>query len=243
MLRRFLNYQLSLTEPGKPLHRVRPLIQALDTFLYEPLANTTKAPFIRDSVDIKRWMILVVIALLPAIFMALCNTGLQSLVYSSGNAALMHEYLNASTSFSGYFTFVSHRVGAILLEGAKIFLPVVAISYAVGGACEALFACIRRHEINEGFLVTGILYPLILPPTIPYWPSSLHPEQLASLSPLPLFSSVHPEQLASLPPLPPLPSALVEVESVEASTMVGEGFDALVMVEGVVGVVQVQRLP
>lgn len=169
MLRRFLDYQLSLAEPGKPLHRVRPLIQALDTFLYEPLANTKTAPYIRDSVDIKRWMILVVIALLPAIFMAIWNTGLQSLVYSSGNATLMHEYLEASTSFSGYFNFVSGRVGSILLEGAKIFLPVVAISYAVGGACEALFACVRRHEINEGFLVTGILYPLILPPTIPYW--------------------------------------------------------------------------
>lgn len=169
MLRRFLDYQLSLAEPGKPLHKVRPLIQALDTFLYEPLANAQTAPFIRDSVDIKRWMILVVVALLPAIFMAIWNTGLQSLVYSSGNAGLMHEYLAASTSFSGYFSFVQGRVGAILWEGAKIFLPVAFISYAVGGLCEALFAVIRRHEINEGFLVTGILYPLVLPPTIPYW--------------------------------------------------------------------------
>lgn len=169
MLRRFLDYQLSLAEPGKPLHKLRPLIQAADTFLYEPLANTHSAPFIRDSVDIKRWMILVVIALLPAIFMAIWNTGLQSLVYSSGQASLMHEFLEASTSFSGYFHFVQGRVGAILYEGLKIFLPIVAISYIVGGLCEALFACIRRHEINEGFLVTGILYPLVLPPTIPYW--------------------------------------------------------------------------
>lgn len=169
MLRRFLDYQLSLTEPGKPLHRLRPLIQAADTFLYEPLANTHTAPYIRDSVDIKRWMILVVIALLPAIFMAIWNTGLQSIVYSSANPTLMQEYLAASTSFSGYFDFVKGRVGSILLEGCKIFLPVVAISYGVGGLCEALFACVRKHEINEGFLVTGILYPLVLPPTIPYW--------------------------------------------------------------------------
>src|ERR1700722_13412142 len=117
MLSRFLDYQLSLAEPGKPLHRFRPLIQAADTFLYEPLANTHTAPYIRDSVDVKRWMILVVVALLPAILMAIWNTGLQSLVYSSGNATLMHQYLTASTSFSGYFHFVQGHVWAIILEG------------------------------------------------------------------------------------------------------------------------------
>ena len=169
MLRRFLDYQLSLAEPGKPLYRFRPLIQAADTFLYEPLANTHTAPYIRDSVDVKRWMILVVVALLPAILMAIWNTGLQSLVYSSGNATLMHQYLTASTSFSGYFHFVQGHVWAIILEGLKIFLPITLVSYLVGGICEGIFACIRRHEINEGFLVTGILYPLILPPTIPLW--------------------------------------------------------------------------
>lgn len=171
MLRRFLDFQLSLAEPGKPLHRLRPLIQAADTFFYKAPLTTTTAPHIRDAVDVKRWMSLVVLALLPAIFMALWNTGVQSLVYSGANPQLMHDYLEASTSFQGYFDFVTQdgRWLSILKEGAKIFLPIVLISYAVGGLCEAFFACVRGHEINEGFLVSGILYPLILPPTIAYW--------------------------------------------------------------------------
>lgn len=171
MLRRFLDYQLSLTTPGEPLHFLRPLVEAGDTFLYESPERTKTGPHIRDAVDIKRWMILVVLALLPAIFMAIWNTGVQSMVYSSGNYRLMNEYLEASTSFRAYFDFVfkDGRQWKILSQGASIFLPVVLVSYAVGGFWEALFACVRKHEINEGFLVTGILYPLILPPTIPLW--------------------------------------------------------------------------
>lgn len=171
LLRRFLDFQLSVAEPGKSLHKVRPLIQAGDTFLYEAPTVTRFSPHIRDAVDVKRWMILVVFALIPAILMAIWNTGLQSMVYASGDYRLMNEYLAASTSFSAYGDFVSKdaRYLTILAEGALIFLPVVLISYVVGGIWEALFACVRGHEINEGFLVTGILYPLVLPPTIAYW--------------------------------------------------------------------------
>ncbi|HXF29366.1 MAG TPA: NADH:ubiquinone reductase (Na(+)-transporting) subunit B, partial [Chlamydiales bacterium] len=63
MLRKFLDWQLSLTQEGKPLHRLHPLIAALDTFLYEAPNTTKKAPHIRDAVDLKRWMIMVVFAL------------------------------------------------------------------------------------------------------------------------------------------------------------------------------------
>lgn len=171
ILRRFLDWQLSLAEPDKPLYRMRPLIQAGDTFLYEAPTLTKQGPHIRDAVDIKRWMILVVLALLPTILMAIWNTGVQSFVYSSGDHKLMHEYLAASSSFSAYFDFVGKdwRYLTILKEGSLIFLPIVLISYTVGGIWEALFAAVRGHEINEGFLVTGILYPLVLPPTIAYW--------------------------------------------------------------------------
>ena len=171
MLRRFLDYSLSFFEKGKPLHRMRPLVSAVDAFCYEAPLNTKKAPFIRDAADIKRWMVLVVIALLPVILMAIWNTGLQKMVYSSGSSSLMHEYLKASESFKGYFDFAfsNGRYLTILKLGALAFFPVMIISYAVGGLCEGIFAAIRGHEIAEGFLVTGILYPLILPPTIPYW--------------------------------------------------------------------------
>lgn len=171
MLRRILDYQLSLTEKGKPLFRMRPLIEATDTFLYEAPINTKGAPHIRDAVDIKRWMVIVVFALLPCIFMALWNTGVQSYVYSSGDYKLMNEYLLGSSSLNGYFDFVfkENRYLTILKMGSIALLPVVIITYAVGGLCEALFAIVRKHEITEGFLVTGILYALILPSTIPYW--------------------------------------------------------------------------
>jgi Na+-transporting NADH:ubiquinone oxidoreductase subunit B len=171
MLRKFLDFQLSLTEKGKPLHPIAPLINATDTFLYEAPVNTARGPHIRDAIDIKRWMMIVVFALIPCILMSIWNTGLQKFVYSSGNYHLMNEFLNSSLSLSGYFNFIAKdgRWLTILKEGLFIFLPLTLISYAVGGFWEALFAICRRHEISEGFLVTGILYALILPPTIPYW--------------------------------------------------------------------------
>ncbi len=171
MLRRILDYQLSLTEKGKKLHRFRPLVEAADTFLYEAPINTSKAPHIRDAVDIKRWMVIVVLALFPCILMAIWNTGLQSFVYSSGDYRLMNEYLEGASSLKGYFSFAfkEGRYIEILKLGFIAFLPIVIITYLVGGLCEALFAVVRQHEISEGFLVTGILYALILPPTIPYW--------------------------------------------------------------------------
>lgn len=171
MFRRLLDSLNSLAEPGKPLHRWQPLINANDTFLYEAPVNTRRAPHIRDAVDVKRWMILVVVALIPCILMAIWNTGLLKYVYSSGNYQLMREYLEAGQSFNDYIAFATknNRYLTIIQEGLMIFLPLTLISYAVGGFWEALFAIIRRHEISEGFLVTGILYVLILPPTIPYW--------------------------------------------------------------------------
>ncbi|MCB1181314.1 MAG: NADH:ubiquinone reductase (Na(+)-transporting) subunit B [Chlamydiia bacterium] len=171
MLRRFLDFQLSFFDKGRPFARWRSFISAVDTFCYEPAINTKRAPFIRDAVDAKRWMIMVIIALLPAIIMAIWNTGLQKMVYMSGNYTLMNQYLLASGSFSGYFdfTFSEGRWLTILGLGGWAFLSVMIISYAVGGLCEGCVACIRGHDIAEGFLVTGMLYPLALPPTIPYW--------------------------------------------------------------------------
>ena len=171
MLRRLLDYQLALTEKGKPLHRLRPLINATDTFLYEAPVNTSKGPHIRDAVDIKRWMLIVVFALIPSILFAIWNTGLQSFVYSSGDYRLMNEYLDSTNSLQSYFQFAGKedRYLTIIQLGLIAVIPLIIISYAVGGLWEGLFACARDHEISEGFLVTGILYVLILPATIPYW--------------------------------------------------------------------------
>jgi Na+-transporting NADH:ubiquinone oxidoreductase subunit B len=171
MLRRILDYQLSLAEKGKPLYRLRPLITAGDTFLYEAPVNTFVGPHIRDAIDVKRWMMIVVFALIPCILMAIWNTGLQSFVYSSGDYKLMNEYLESANSLQSYFDFAGkdNRYLTIIKLGLMAVIPLVIISYAVGGLWEAIFACAREHEISEGFLVTGILYVLILPSTIPYW--------------------------------------------------------------------------
>jgi Na+-transporting NADH:ubiquinone oxidoreductase subunit B len=171
MLRKFFDFQLSLTEERKRLHRFRPLVEALDTFFYETPLKTERSPHIRDAIDLKRWMMLVVIALFPCIIMAIWNSGVQTFVYESRDFSLMQTYLQASSSFSGYFSFCfsDGRWMPILGGGLKAFLPVMLISYFVGGMWELLFALIRRHEISEGFLVTGMLFALILPSTIPYW--------------------------------------------------------------------------
>lgn len=171
MLRRFLDYQLSLTEKGKPLHRLRPLVTAGDTFLYEAAEITKKGPHIRDAIDIKRWMLLVVFALIPAILAGIWNTGLQKMVYSSGDFKLMDEFLASTSSINDYFAFAAKdsRWLTIIKEGLFIFIPLTIVVYAVGGLTEALFAVVRGHEITEGFLVTGILFVLIMPPTMPLW--------------------------------------------------------------------------
>jgi Na+-transporting NADH:ubiquinone oxidoreductase subunit B len=171
MLRKFLDAQLALTEEGKPLHFLRPLVTAGDTFLFEAPVNTTKGPHIRDAIDIKRWMVLVVFALLPCLLWGIWNTGLQSFVYSSGNHVLMQEFMEASHSVSQYIAFVQKNGLAFqaIKEGLSIVLPLLVVTYAVGGFWEALFAIVRKHEITEGFLVSGILFVLIMPPTIPLW--------------------------------------------------------------------------
>ena len=171
MLRKFMDFQLSLVEKGKPLHKLKPLITAGDTFLYEPAINTSKGPHIRDAVDAKRWIVMVVFALFPCILMAIWNTGVQKMVFGSGDYKLMEDFIASSTSLSGYFDFAfrDNHFLTIMQLGAMAFFPVLIITYAVGGLCEALFAVVREHEIAEGFLVTGMLFALILPPTIPYW--------------------------------------------------------------------------
>lgn len=170
-LRSFLTNQRERIEKNSKLRTFLPLFSALDHFLYEPSFTTKNGPHIRDAIDLKRWMIIVIFALLPCIIMAIWNTGLQQVVYASNDPSLLQEYMASTGSIKGYFSFCFEkgRYWSFLKEGCYIFLPIVFISYAVGGFWEVLFACVRKHEIAEGFLVSGMLYPLILPPSIPYW--------------------------------------------------------------------------
>lgn len=170
-LRRILDAQKGAIERSPRLKKFGTAFSAVDAFLYEVPIKTQRAPHIRDAVDLKRWMMLVVIAILPTVFVAIWNTGLQKLIYTSGDFHLMDEYLTASKGFYSYwaFTLSQGRAWPILKLGLGAFLPVMLISYAVGGTVEVIFATLRGHEVAEGFLVTGLLYPLILPPILPYW--------------------------------------------------------------------------
>ena len=142
----------NLFSKGKKLEKLYPLYDALDTFLYVPGEKAKSAPFIRDHIDLKRSMIFVVLSLLPCILFGIYNVGLQGALNTHGHT------LVSEMSFLSIF-----------LSGALTVIPVYIVVFSVGGACEAIFAVLRKHEINEGFLVTGTLIPLIMPPTIPLW--------------------------------------------------------------------------
>lgn len=154
---------------GGKLERLYPIYELIDTFLYTPADVTRNAAHVRDSMDLKRMMVTVIAALVPCIVMALWNTGYQA------NLALAELGLESAGGIRGAILDIlgvgvdPTSVMANLLHGALYFVPVFLVCNMAGGFWESLFSMIRRHEVNEGFLVTGMLFPLILPPNIPLW--------------------------------------------------------------------------
>jgi Na+-transporting NADH:ubiquinone oxidoreductase subunit B len=160
-------------EPGKPLHRFHALYEAADTFAMTPPSVTRGNTHVRDALDLKRMMMLVVIALLPCIFMAMYNTGLQAnLGIDPAKAASLEGWRHAVMRLAGVGYSPDSVLGNVF-HGALYFLPLYVVTMAVGGSWEVLFAIVRRHEVNEGFFVTGMLFPLICPPTLPLWEAAL----------------------------------------------------------------------
>ena len=159
--------------PGGRLERMYPLYEAMDTFLYTPGHTTRGAAHVRDGIDVKRMMVTVVIALLPCVAMALYNTGYQANLAISQGAQPLDTWQTAALAALGFGGFDPSDILGCILHGALYYLPVLIVTFAVGGNCEALFAVVRKHDINEGFLVTGMLFPLVLPPTIPLWQVAL----------------------------------------------------------------------
>jgi Na(+)-translocating NADH:ubiquinone oxidoreductase B subunit len=113
-------------EKGGKFSIFKPVYEAMENFFFAPAATTQTAPLIRDPLDVKRFMSMVIIALLPCLLMS--------------------------------FYFFGWRLVAMII-----------VSYAAGGVVEVIFAIVRKENINEGFLVTGMLFPLILPPALPLW--------------------------------------------------------------------------
>lgn len=173
LLRKLLDSVEPTFTEGK-LKLLYPLYEAADTFLYTPKDVTREASHIRDSLDLKRMMSLVVFALLPCIFMAFYNTGRQAnLAIESAESITPLETWRTDVIESMGFGYSSSSFLDNLVHGGLYFLPVYIVCMTVGGLWEVLFSVVRKHEVNEGFLVTGMLFPLTLPPTIPLWQVAL----------------------------------------------------------------------
>lgn len=169
---KFLRGMLDKVEPmfleGGKLERLYPLYEAADTFLYTPPDRAKGLTHVRDGLDLKRTMIFVVLSLLPCIYMALWNTGYQANLQISNGAQPMADWHETIFEMTGLSHDPSSWIANVVL-GAIFFVPVYIVTMTVGGTIELIFSIVRKHEINEGFLVTGMLFPLILPPTIPLW--------------------------------------------------------------------------
>lgn len=167
-LRDLLDRQGEVFEKGGRLEKLYPVWEAQDTFLYTPGSTTRTASHVRDALDLKRLMMTVVVALAGCIYMAMHNTGYQAHLAIARGAAPLDTWQTRAVEWLG-LPFDPGSALACIVHGALYYVPVVVVTLAVGGLCEAIFAIVRRHEINEGFLVTWMLFPLILPPTIPLW--------------------------------------------------------------------------
>ncbi|PKP49820.1 MAG: NADH:ubiquinone reductase (Na(+)-transporting) subunit B, partial [Bacteroidetes bacterium HGW-Bacteroidetes-11] len=146
-----LRKQLDKIKPqfqkGGKFEKLHSSFDAFETFLFVPDKTTAHGSHIRDSIDMKRTMSIVVIAMIPALLFGMWNIGHQHFLSIGETAALLDKFL----------------------FGLAKALPIIVVSYVTGLGIEFAFAQIRGHEVNEGFLVSGMLIPLVLPPDIPLW--------------------------------------------------------------------------
>ena len=179
-LKKFLEKIEPHFEPGGKLQRWYALYEAAATIFYTPGTVTRGRSHVRDSIDLKRLMILVWLSVFPAMFWGMYNVGNQAMpvlldMYSGAElqqviAGDWHYRLAELIGVS--FTQDAGWVSKMLF-GAVYFLPIYGVIFIVGGFWEVLFAMIRGHEINEGFFITSILLALIVPPTLPLWQAAL----------------------------------------------------------------------
>ena len=172
-LRGFLDRLEPLFTRGGRFERFEAIYEMVDTLFYSPPDVTRGSPHVRDALDLKRVMILVVFAATPAVVIGMWNTGFQA------NTALASLGM---TSIDGWRGVLLGLLGAgydpanvydCFMHGFLYFLPIYIVTMAAGGFWEILFAGVRNHEINEGFFVTSLLYAAILPATTPLWQVAL----------------------------------------------------------------------
>ena len=147
-----------------------PVYEMVESFLYTPKTVTTAAPHARSYIDMKRIMTYVVIATIPCILMALYNTGYQT------NLALAdHDATGWRAAIIGGLGIGFNPANPLanMMHGLMYFLPIYIVTLVAGGIFEVIFATVRKHEVNEGFLVSSMLYALIVPATTPLWQVAL----------------------------------------------------------------------
>jgi Na+-transporting NADH:ubiquinone oxidoreductase subunit B len=148
-LRKYIDKIKPHFEKGGKFEKLQSTFEAFETLLFVPNKVTTQGTHIRDAMDMKRTMIIVVIAMVPAILFGMWNVGYQH-----------HMATNPEVTITILQSF---------WEGFKLVFPIIVVSYVTGLAIEFIFAQVRGHEVNEGFLVSGMLIPLVLPVDVPLW--------------------------------------------------------------------------
>lgn len=168
-LRKFLDKLEPNFRKGERLESYQAIYEMLDTLLYSPSDVSRTAPHVRDAINLKRVMGLVVVGVVPCALVGMWNTGHQA------NLAMAELGLLAPSDWRGALINafgIGHdpaSIGASTLYGMLYFMPIYLVTLLAGGFWEVLFAAIRNHEVNEGFFVTSILYALTLPATTPLW--------------------------------------------------------------------------
>lgn len=171
-------------EKGGILEKLYPLYEATFTLLYTSGKVTTGKTHVRDYIDLKRIMIIVFFAAFPAMIWGWYNVGNQTV---TAIASMVNGVEFASTNFALFsehyhYALVQMLGGSIgddaglyskLIIGLVFFLPIYLVTFAVGAFWEVLFCIVRRHEVNEGFFVTSLLFALIVPPSLPLWQAAL----------------------------------------------------------------------
>jgi Na+-transporting NADH:ubiquinone oxidoreductase subunit B len=168
-LRRFLDRLEPQFQKGGPYNKYFAVFEMVDTFLYTPRDVTRGSPHVRDGIDLKRLMSYVVVATFPVLLMMMWNTGHQA------NSAMAALGLSELDSWRGWILgalgigYDPNSIFANMVHGFLYFLPMYLTTLIAGGTFEVIFAAVRNHEVNEGFLVTSMLYTLTLPPSTPLW--------------------------------------------------------------------------